>query len=278
MKIKEVNIEEAISVILAFSSVIVAGSDLFGILDLPWLKEKIPSITLILIASLIIYLAFERSARFSKISSTIDFIKLISVAEGIERIKLLRSEIPSSFEYIFSDRFNESEEMYKDILTNKQFVENNKDRINYYYRKFLKTTSPDNYYSTSIPSTNYLWGANNANSMIESNKEYVQNGGKIKRIFFVSKSDEGSENLKKILDQQVEIGIDVYTAKLEDVPVRLRKLFVYTEKKEVGFEGTIDHNQDLIEIVFTTDKDKINKYETWFTQLIESNTTTKYIK
>lgn len=276
MKIKEINIEEAFSVILAIGSLVISGMDLFGVLDTSWIKEKIPSITLILISSLILYLVFERTARFSKISATIDFIKQLSIAEGIERVKLLRSEIPTSFEYIFQDKFNESEDMYKDILLNKQFIENNKDRINYYYRKFLKSTSPEHYYSTSIPSKSYIWGDDSADSMTEQNIEYIKNGGKITRIFYISEAECDSKATIDILNKQFEIGVEVYVAKLELIPVRLRKLFVFTEKMEIGFEGVIDHNHGLIEMIFTIDKDKIKKYQLWYNQLLESTTTKKY--
>ena len=277
MRIKNVDLEYYTLISVAIMVIIVTIAHMIGVLEIEKIQKSIPQCTIVLLCFFSGFIAIEIRKRFSELSKSVEIIKSALTERNLNQIKLIKNDIDDTLLKIFSDKFNEIETFYHDAILKKTVSIDEIERYVYYYAIAMKNSHSKKIISTSVADKNYLWSPETKLTTIEkATDEYIKNGGKVVRIFFVDEENLDDLDTKSILDKQKRLGVEVYFIPSKDVPTRLKKLFFATDDCSVGAEGKIDKNKQLIEIEFTSDKTSLEKYLDYFKQLHEISSLKKY--
>lgn len=247
---------------------LIALLSLFGVFDrIPQLKSDIPPLTLFLCAvvlevgialrkklanvqSALREIRHERLGRVESALNEIRVDKLGGIDSLLRQIKSdlnrdatthvgeLKTQLDPRLRKVIGPYVDEHLDKVVDVFKKQTFELSDVERFRSFYRKTMEAYSPAEFHATSLPSAKFFWKDTKTEEAIRS---FVQSGGVMKRIFFLANPDQLSEpEVMQILARQKEIGVDVYTVVVDDVPKEWRhQYFVVDTHARIAWRLTI---------------------------------------
>lgn len=288
---------------LAIASFIVAAVGFFGVFDIsPWLS--ISKLTLLLVSLVALALGslakvlgkqitlVEQQSALKKdveqVSSSLSntqskqevleskhntleiYIKqaLYDVLE--ERMSTLLRQVDSNLYKVFEGYLSEMPKNFERVVKSNTIKLTNDEMLKYYLTRTLEKYPGATFLATTRPSSYYLW---KDNIILDSNKDFISKGGKIKRVVFVEKDVESKNYLnspaaQKILNEQQGIGVEMYVA--VNVFPEDQRFFIVHEDGLIGWETEVNDDGTLRYAEVTTNRQKIQNYLTNFNNLLNN--------
>ncbi len=241
---------------------------LFGAFDrMPRLKEDIPPITLFVCAvilevgialrkkltnlqSVLREIRHERLGRIESVLNEIRIDKLASIdsvlrdirsdlnQDAAAKVSKLKTQLDPRLRKVIGPYLDEHLDKVVDVFKKQTFELSDIERFRSFYRKTMEAYSPTEFHATSLPSAKFFWKDTKTEEAIRT---FIQSGGVMKRIFFLADCDQLKEpEVMQILARQKEIGVDVYTVAMEEVPKEWRhQYFVVDTHARIAWRLTI---------------------------------------
>jgi hypothetical protein len=181
-----------------------------------------------------------------------------------------------SLEQVDSNLRKVFEEDFLDLLGSfKLAVHESKIRLNdglryqYYFLRTLQSYPKATFLATSYPTSSYLW---KSKEIEDAMARFINNGGKIVRIFFVKGADElNLPEVQAIMRRQYEIGVKVYITYINLTPNELRRNLFVEAKGKIGWETFMHNEQQLGPCEATTNQQETQRYCRIIRTLLEGN-------
>lgn len=246
--------------------IVIQIADLSGLLDWKPFKDRLPSIAVLVAAMVLETLAVERHSTLQRIERKL----LMDRIQGLEE---LRRDLDPVMEQIFGDHIEFTLSIAKAAFTDQTVdLGSDLDLFKRHYKRTLVKFSDAHLYATSLPYERYFW-TNDAFKMMEN---FVNGGGKVTRIFFVTPQEMLDSSVRKILDRQCEIGVQVFTTNREDISGDLLHYFLLDDQHRVGWEVWVGPDSRIIRTVATTNRKRISEYASMWDELLRSPSTQPY--
>ena len=256
--------------IIAFISSIISVLDFFGVLNaLPWgLSARIPTITLLFVALAMSFLSLIQTKHVTLLKGLqqeLDNSLTVNLSKALK-------QVDPSLRKVFAERYlTKLPEIFDDIVKRNsiKFDREEQEEYKYYNRHTLECFPKATFLATSRPAS-FLW---KDKRVLRDQKQFIRQGGTIIRIFFLESYDNLGpqdaqaelEKQRKVLEEQCEIGVVVYTA--IDVHKIQQEYFMVDNKGKIGWVAEYDENQEFKSGYVTTDQQKTKKYRTDFDSL-----------
>lgn len=250
------NIIEILSLAtISFVSTVVGIFDFLGLLDNTFLKDRIPSLILVLCGILSGYFVIERRGILNKIRSSLNALK--NSEEKLE-IKSILEKNNSFFEGLKGNRFAELKLIYGlrkfSTIVNENQIICSKDQVFTMWNDVIAESNT--FYAHNYASPAEVWGtkgwAFNIAQSVQSAK--IAQGCIIKRLFILDSMDEYNQ-LKGLMELQKMAGIEVrWVLRKELNNQKLFKDFI----SEIGSQDFILADKDLVFIIFLNDNRMID--------------------
>lgn len=270
---------KVVGVFFIYATVFLGGLvsvlDLFGLLDSEsTIKARIPTVTLLLISGLIGYITWMGS-RVDSIGSSMLTIQAHINQDTIEKIKSLRSQLDKNLEIIYGDMISDSISNFELALKERTIHFNDLELFRYLYKRTLERFPRATFLATSLPYERFFW----KNQMMEEAiRKFIDDGGAMKRIFFVRNKEElGDEEVSHIIAAQCALGVEVYVTVKDKIPRKLRRIFVVDQERRIAWEVTVDQDSEITEVTATSNPLFIDEYVQCFESLIGSSSTNKMV-
>lgn len=201
-------IEQIALLSAAILSVLIALMDFLGFLDsIPWLSERIPTISLLLLGIVVSYLSLERRSKLDKIEET--------TAQLVERMAALENrygQISIFFsalgqrDHFFDIALIYGLRTYGRLLSEKR-VSVDRDHALEFWLDSIRgcKTWHTVTYSRPEESWDLMLGEVIA---LAVQQERIRSGGEIRRLFLVDDEEE-YEHLRKVMKEQESVGVHV---------------------------------------------------------------------
>lgn len=269
------SIEEYIFYVAAGLSGLISLLDLLGLLDkIPWLAAHIPTLTLLLVSIALGYLTSGVISKLGALESSVLHLRSFVQQEVTDKITSLRNQLDPNLEVIFGEHISDLLTSVERAVKRRTFEFHDIDLFRYFYKRTLEAYPRATFLATSLPYQKYFW----KNQPIEqAMARFINGGGKIKRIFFVSRPEELDDNeVREILSTQVGIGIEVYIANAQTAPAHLRRFFFVESKGRIAWEVFIGPDNRIVSVVATSEPSDTEKYARMYKELLELNGTRCY--
>lgn len=205
---------------------------------------------------LALYLGYERGVS--------DTLKK-SIAE---KMRTFNEHQDPNLEPIFGDDIYDFLTNVENFVAKGEFHVDSMDKFLKYYRNTLEANEyrGATFLATGLPYPGYF----NYEKMQDPMKEFINNQGTIKRIFYIhSLEDLNNKDVKKMLNDQCKIGVEVYTAdasKLGDFP---KDFFVVEEKERIAWRGHTGMGDKLESIDYTSGNKDVRRCKRIFNDLLK---------
>lgn len=264
--------------IAAGISALISILDLFGILEnIPWLNNRLSTITLLLVSGLVLYLVNSLSTLEEKIDkSDIQIENLGSYVQQdtLEKLSALREYIDPNLQAVFNEHIS-------DLLTNiERALKGQEIRLfdinlfRYFFKRTFQAYPNSTFFATSFPYERFFW---KNRSVEDATDEFLSAGGRIERIFYVKNQNElNISEVKEILETQCILGVQVYIALIDEIPPDLQRLFLVESQGRIAWEAFIKADGAIREVVATSDPRVTSDYLQKFHQLIALASVMRY--
>ncbi len=237
---------------------LIALLSLFGVFDrIPRLKTDIPPLTLFVTAVLLELgitlrkklghlqstLREIRHERLGRVETTLNEIRgeklggldslLREIRSDLNRdatthVSELKTHLDPRLRKVIGPYVDEHLDKVVDVFKKQTFELSDVERFRSFYRKTMEAYSPAEFHATSLPSAKFFWKDTKTEDAIRA---FVQSGGIVKRIFFLANPEQLNEpEVMQILARQKEIGVDVYTVVMDEVPKEWRHQYFVVDK------------------------------------------------
>ena len=259
-------IELYVPIIGAGLSAIIAILDLFDLLQSTVIFRRIPTITLLLVSIVIGILIIQYRKGIDTIQSAVVDLQLKSFQN-------LKEQINPRLKLVFGEHITELLINIQSAIKEQKIRLDDMELFRYFYKRTLEVYPKATFYATSIPSQKYFWKNKSSEQAIA---DFIANGGKMKRVFFLNSTVEAASiEEKEILNDQIEIGVEVYVTYSPNVPKRLKKFFLTEKEGQIAWEALIGPSREIIEVMATSNEDKTKEYVDIFDELLSLNSTRK---
>lgn len=255
------------SLIAGVCIVVLQIISLVGITDMPFLNAKLPSITVLLCGMILAYLGIEYQTILRKIHKAVETHQLESIAALYDRVD-------PDLATVFGYEVHVNLSAVKEAIENKRITIYDRDRFEGYYRKLLDLYPRSTFHATGLPYERYFWNDDNQRMIAD----FIANGGKFLRVFYLSEPDWKNDNVMAILDAQCKMGVEVYTCDSETVAAVLNPghYFIAETKMKVGWELNVNATQRMTKVTATANKADLARYLAFIDDLKRSGATRRY--
>jgi len=226
-------------------SILIGVLAIFGLMDWSWFKEADRKIALLVVFSGFILeilgiLSWRHEKEFEALRKHLegDIIQQIDHARKTvdPRLgKLVGGEVETLFAGLDS------------LLTKNKFQLTNAEKFRGFYIKTLEAYPQREFWATSLPSSTYFWKPND--EVEQAIAEFIGNGGKMKRIFFLNSENQLREReTEEILERQLKLGVEVYVVQTSEISNELLRFFVVESDGDIAWE-TIPRADNTIRTV-----------------------------
>jgi hypothetical protein len=274
-----VNMKKSIETYFLFFVAAISGLvsllDFFDLLNaVPWLADRIPTLTLLLVSGLLGYLASEVAGKLDDVRIAVHDLRSLSQQETSERILSLRKQIDPNLEVVFGEHISDLLANVERTLKERTIQLHDVDLFRYFYKRTLERYSRATFLATSLPYQRYFW---KNQPMEQAIAQFVAGRGTMKRIFFISDPEElNYEEIKEVLSIQCNIGVEVYITDARKAPPHLSKYFVVDTRERIAWEVFVGPTNEIVNILATSDPKSTKKYLRIFQELLELDGTERY--
>lgn len=268
-------IEEYVFYAAAGLSGLVSLLDLLGLLDaIPWLAAHIPTLTLLLVSILLGYMTSSIVNRLGVLESSVLDLRSYARQETIEKITSLRNQLDPNLDVIFGEHISDLLTNVERAVRRQTFEFHDIDLFRYFYKRTLEAYPRATFLATSLPYQKYFW---KNQPMEQAMARFISSGGKMKRVFFISRPEELDDTeVKEILSTQVGLGIETYITDARVVPAHLRRFFMVEAEGRIAWEVFIGPDNRIVRVVATSDPKETEKYARMYKELLELDSTRRY--
>lgn len=262
-------IESIVLISAALISGLIAIFDLFGLLDeISWLVERTDTLVLLVLSVLLGSLIFDRR-RDQILQEMLEDLQL-------GKLSSLQYYMDENLIEVFGEHISGLLQSIEMASKNKEIRLHDMELFRYFYKRTLDVFPKSEFLATSIPSKNYFWKNNSSEDGI---RNFIENGGKMRRVFFIDVPlNELEEDAKEIIQTQLDIGVETYITQVSNTPNRLRKFFFVDNAERIAWEVFIGASNDMISIIMTSDKARNKEYKKIFDSLMKLPTTIRVSK
>ena len=270
------SIEEYVLYVTAGLSGLISLLDLLGLLDtIPWLAARIPTLTLLLVSVLLGYLTSGVATKLGILESAVLDLRTYLHQETTEKIASLRNQLDPNLDVVFGEHISDLLTSIERAVKERTFKFHDIDLFRYFYKRTLEAYPHATFLATSLPYQRYFW---KNQPMEQAMARFITGGGKIKRVFFISRPEELDDGeVKGILSTQIEIGVETYIADARIVPAHIRRFFVVETRGRIAWEVFIGPDNRIVGVVATSDPLETEKYARMFKELLELDGTRRYL-
>lgn len=251
--------ERPLFIALAGLSAAVSLLDLFGFLtQFPWLSNRIPTITLLLVSLVVVKLVIDQSRFFPLIESSLTDIHT-------NRLASATAHLDPRLRDVFGDYIESLLKRVEIATREKKLTYNDVYLFRHFFRRTLELYPRSRFYATSLPSSKYFWKNDYSEQAIAN---FIAHGGQMERVFFLSRSipQLGKEE-RDILLTQCEMGVAVYVSKTNAIPKKLRRLFAVEANNLIGWEVFTGPTGEIDKITATSDQSELELFKHVFDEL-----------
>jgi hypothetical protein len=243
--------------VAAVLSVVVAVLDFSGILHAEswkWLEERVPIITLLvagmslgLITSLIVHHMEELERRLHTMQRSVE-------STVPEKLAGIRNLVDPNLDRVIGSHVADLLEQLNRLIRNRTYELGDVELFRAFYKGALEAYKGSHFVATSVPSEKFFWRNQSTERAIA---QFIHDGGKMTRIFFISSLDElNNEETRRILITQMDMGVEVYTATTGGVPAPLRRFFMVEKEGRIAWEPFRAPDNSITGINLTSDPDQ----------------------
>jgi len=179
-------------------------------------------------------------------------------------------------EKIFKNQIKNALFTLNETLINNRLTIYDIDEYKRYLIEIFEIYDKSEFYAVSIPDINYFWKGSELESLLELKmKLFLENGGKITRIFILKENDLNNNLVIKILNHQIKLNINVYVINESKIPFKLRSLIFIEKNKLIAAKAPLIANKE-IEILITKNEDDLNSIFENFKQIMNIDGIQKY--
>lgn len=263
------SVESYVAGIAGAAAILIAVFDLVGLLESErwkWLAEHIPVFTLLCIGmALALLFFFERD---------MEEIRDEFKKEKIERLSDARSLLNPNLDLVIGAHISGVIDGLTRALQGQTYTLNDLELFRSFYRRTLTAFKGASFYATSIPSQAFFWRHQATEAAMAT---FIKNGGTMTRIFFLESPDQlHSDEVRIILNKQVDMNVQVYVLPMNEVPDPLKKFFMVDSDSRIGWEPNRAPNNVITGITLTSDRDTLDGYKQSFRDLLELSGTKLY--
>lgn len=204
----------------------------------PWENDKIPSVTLLLLGLALGPLAFtfimlERGQQALK-----QDVQRALTQAAVKQLQYLITPpiVDKHLSMVCHDTLVTWAKNIE-MAVSQQKVPIEEREFEHYYKETLREYPRATFYATSVCREDHLWKSTDIKRAIE---EFTKTG-KMTRIFFMLPGEEVNGN--EILEQQLHMGVEVYTIKLDDAHNHHRHLFLVEKYGVIAWDVTHSNQQ-----------------------------------
>lgn len=272
MKKSKFRFGEISNMVISAIAIIVAIISFLGVFETLNIADKIPGLILAILGALLINSISVRKNELKKLDDKIEKVVSITSASNLKKLEHITCDVPETLKIIFKDFIDEYHSFLKLAINNESIEFSDNERFKSSYIRTLKHKSSTNttFYATSLPYKRYFWVDNeDVTPVIKAMSDFIKKGnGKFERIFFLENGDLEKEEVRDILNNQLDLGIKTYIIFIEKVPPKLQKYFVVDGQDDLAWEVAIDTKQRIKSTIFTTSKSKIEKFKAIYSTLL----------
>lgn len=242
-------------------------ADIAGLTELKFVRDKIPSVTLLVGGMILTYLGIEYHTILRTIQDAIE-------SHQIENLSILYNRLDPNLAEVFGQEVKGQIEAVKTAIVDKRITIHDQDRFAAYYKKLLNLYPDATFYATGLPYKRYFWNPANQ-KMIE---KFIKNGGKFLRIFYLKKGDAENEEVKEILDAQYRMGVKVYVCDLDRAANQLKsgQYYIVETQKRIGWKLSVDSDNRITKITATANQEDLSNYLKVIDELKDLDATEEY--
>ncbi len=258
----------------------IAALELTGLAGTPWLVKHVAGLTLV-VMGLVLELAILhldrldaveseldeiRSERLSRIETALTQLSSDLKIDPLEKLKALRANLDPKVSRVLGPYMNENFETVVKIFTNQTFDLSDVEKFRNFYRATLETYDKATILATSIPLARFFWRGSETERAIH---KFIRNGGTMRRIFFLDNPAQiDDREVSYILRRQKEIGVEVYTVPVNEVPPDWRRYcFLVDTERRIGWKLTPAQDRTIAWCEATWDRNQTKELVDLFRKL-----------
>jgi hypothetical protein len=271
---------------LALMSIVVAVGLPVGLADrYPWVQERVPALTLGLLATLCLYVISHVNKAISELARTTEE-KLNGIADSVastragleERLDRthqavsltllqdLEHHLAPELRHLFEPFIDSWVRRLNNAVTSRIVEIDPWESFAPFYIRTLKAFPQSQFLATSFPSREYFWKNQNVLDAVAS---FTAAGGSMRRIFFLDRPlEEESEEAHEVMLTQIQVGVAVAVIQLSELSARDQRLFVVAKDQNFAWEVFLAHQSRKIESTrVVADQTKATELRTLHEQL-----------
>lgn len=237
--------------------------DLLGLLEGFGLREKLTSVLLLLLGSLLLAASQLLTAQHraeAQAASVEAFLRRDLIARLPDIVRTLDPGFRIVAEPVVRERVHQLTTM----LVSRTFCINGVDDFRPFYVKVIRALEPGTtLLATSLPSSDFFWRGTALDQAIQ---EFIGRGGRLQRVFFVPAAVEGDAQVAAVLDRHATMGVEVFACDPACVGGGER-LILCDLAGRFGWEVNVGRDGAIRWADVTADPEDIRDFHGYFTML-----------
>ncbi|HZU30005.1 MAG TPA: hypothetical protein VFB79_02750 [Candidatus Angelobacter sp.] len=258
-------------VMLALGAFLISLADIFGLLDhVSWLRDHIATIILLTCGVTLGVLA-EVLRRLFLFEEHGKIVANLITRNTLDRIEQMRRDIDPNLMQVVGDEITVHLRQLPQLFgEEKQFVLSEVKQFKELYSRTLSLPlfKRAKFRATSLPTSKYFWADESHNPVIEAHRDFIKHHGEVSRVFFLDPKRLQEPEIARVLQEQVDIGVEVWVADPSRISPTLRRFCFADEEKRVGWEVE-EFEGGINKITITTNAATIEGYLKVFKTLVK---------
>lgn len=242
-------ISTSVSVVLASLALLVGILKVFSLLETPFIEERIPSMTLIIVSSLVISLFFEHKARLDELCSRMEELQ-----EG--RFESLQRQVDPRLNKVFGHLVHDAFSNALSAARNQEISFTDMRIFPIYYREALLEFRGGTFLAVSLATDRY-WA--HLAGMTEPINRFIQNGGTMRRIFLVEDEQNLSDEESRYVTQQANLGVECYLVRRSSLDLDDQRFFLVDQAGSIGWTVQLNPHGEISKVTATSREDRIRE-------------------
>jgi hypothetical protein len=267
-------------IMLALGAFLISLADMLGLIEhIPWFREHIPTLTL-LTCGVILGILAEVLRRMFLFEEHGKIATDLITRNTLDRLEQMRRDIDPNLMQVVGDEITSHLRQLPQLFgEEKQFVLSEVKQFKELYSRtfalpFLKRAR---FRATSLPTSKYFWVDGDRNPVIEAHRDFIKRHGEVSRVFFLDPKRLDEPDIARVLQEQVDVGVEVWVADPSRISPALRRFCFADENKRVGWEVE-EFEGGINKITITTNASTIEGYLKVFNTLVKySDGVTRYL-
>lgn len=264
--------------ISGFLTLVYIICELFGIFHgrhsngfLKWLQKQEKSLLLanvVCILSLSVKM-YKGQKQVAEKTDKLEYItdKIDGKITLIDELTNVKKGFDPLLDSIFSVDMDEKISFFDQAINHKRYEIKDINKFQDAYSRTFDMFPSSHILATSLLDSSYFWSATGEpyRPMEMKMKNFISNGGKMTRIFYVDDRVLSLPRSQKVIERQIEIGVEVYTVHKENTS---KQLFVLYDDRDFGWIVQIDpDNRNITNFLFTRNETDLKQFKEEFNKL-----------